>query len=114
MSIAAGGRIKQVIQKDTYPNNWLSNQTTVFNVQILNSAEYKSVTGNQPPSKPIDAQTYADNGMPFFDMYEEPSGISGDFSMVKSVAQIDGIEEKSVKPPLHLFGDVGKFCNTKR
>ncbi|KAJ4348715.1 uncharacterized protein N0V89_010093 [Didymosphaeria variabile] len=101
MSIAAGGKIKQAIHADTYSNEWLSDRTTVFNVQILNSAAYKVVTGNPPPSKPICAQTYAENGMPFFAIYEEPSGISGDFGMVKSVAQIDGIEEKNVNPGIH-------------
>ncbi|KAF2443479.1 ubiquitin-domain-containing protein [Karstenula rhodostoma CBS 690.94] len=107
MNIAAGGKIKQVIHKDTYENEWLSDQSTVFNVQILNSAAYQAVTGNPPPSKPISAQTYAKNGMPFFAMYEEPSGISGAFSMVKSVAQIDGVKDKNVKLPIRHIGEDG-------
>jgi hypothetical protein len=76
MSIAAGGRIKQVIHGDKGGQDWLPERTTVFNVQILNSATYTGITGTNPPSKPISASAYADHGFPFFELYEEPSGVS--------------------------------------
>lgn len=105
MSIAAGGKIEQVIHPDEDPaGDWLADRTTVFNVQVLNSAVYQAVTGTAPPSQPIDAETYKEHGLPFFKMYEEPSGISGDFSMVKSVGEIDGTEDKSVKPDVVVLG----------
>ncbi|KAF1979228.1 hypothetical protein BU23DRAFT_563445 [Bimuria novae-zelandiae CBS 107.79] len=98
MSIAAGGQIEQVIAKDTYNHEWLPEQTTVFNVQMLTSAAYKMVTGSAPPYKPIGAEEYAAHNMPFFKMYEEPSGVCGDFGAVKSVAQLDGVEKVVVEP----------------
>jgi hypothetical protein len=107
MSMAAGGKIKQVIHPDGNGEDWLSNRTTVFNVQILNSAVYKAVTGTDPPANPVSAQTYANNGFPFFKMYEEPSGISGDFSLVKSVGEIDNIKDKVVKPNTVVIGHRG-------
>lgn len=73
---------------------------TVFNVQILNSLAYKTVTGEHPPAKPMTAVEYAQHGFPFFKMYEESSGISGDFGAVKSVAEIDKKAEASVNPSL--------------
>ena len=98
MSVAAGGKISQVIQPDLRGNDWLRNRTTVFNVQILNSAACKAVTGVDPPDEPIDVATYAYYGFPFFSMFEEPSGISGDFEIVKSVAQIKDSKEEVIEP----------------
>lgn len=104
MSIAAGGHIHQVIYTDKMGDEWLPDRTTVFNVQVLNSAVYKAVTGRAPPTKPIDAKTYKKNGLPFFKMYEEPSGISGTFGLVKSVGQIDNIKEEHVEPDVVVLG----------
>ena len=36
--------------------------------------------------------------MPFFKMYEEPSGIFGEFSQVKSITEIDENTEGVVEP----------------
>lgn len=36
--------------------------------------------------------------MSFFKMYEEPSGIFGEFNQVKSIAEIDGSTEGMVDP----------------
>ncbi|KAF2826216.1 integral membrane protein [Ophiobolus disseminans] len=104
MTVAAGGKIHQVIHSDDNGQDWLSDRTTVFNVQILNSAVYKAVTGSAPPIQPVSAQTYKEAGLPFFKMYEEPSGISGDFSLVKSVCQIDDNMEDVVKPNVVPLG----------
>jgi hypothetical protein len=104
MSVAAGGKIKQAIVQDNHGVCCLSGHTTVFNTQILNSAVYKQVTGEAPPTQPIDAKTYESHGYPFFKMYEELSGISGNFSHVKSVAEIDGKVEDMVTPNVVAIG----------
>ncbi|KAF2006172.1 integral membrane protein [Amniculicola lignicola CBS 123094] len=104
MSIAAGGQIKQVIYKDDNTADWLPERTTVFNVQVLNSVNYREVTGGDPPPTPIDAETYKMHGLPFFDLYAEPTGIVGDFSNVKSVAEIDEANENEVYPPVLPIG----------
>jgi hypothetical protein len=107
MTIAAGGKIRQVIRPDYQGDEWLADRTTVFNVQILNSVVYQSVTGSAPPSQPMDAQTYKQHGFPFFDIYEEPSGVSGDFSMVKSVGQIDKNQDDEITPGVVTLGAGG-------
>jgi hypothetical protein len=91
MGIGAGGIIRQYICKDDNdPNIWDSDSGTIFNVQVLNSADFKSVTGEDPPETPITAKTYAEHGFPYYAIYDEkPSGIKGDFSGVKSVAEKD-------------------------
>jgi hypothetical protein len=90
MNVAAGGLIKQVIHRDIYQSNWDTTKTTVFNAQILNSALYQAVTGTMPPTMPIPHEIYTANGFPYYKMYEEPSGIHGNFELVKSVGQIAG------------------------
>lgn len=91
MGIAAGGLIKQSIHKDNNdPNIWDPASGTIFNVQILNSGVFKSLTGREPPRAPISAKTYAAYGFSYFDIKdEEPSGIKGDFTGVKSVNEKD-------------------------
>lgn len=99
MGIAAGGRIKQAIVRDT-GRKWLATQTKTFNLQILNTLHFHHVTGFRPPEPPIDARTYAAYGYPFFSMYEEPSDVSGDFSHVHSVGELDGIQDLSISPKI--------------
>lgn len=91
MGLAAGGLIKQTIVKDRYePDIWDTDNSAIFNVQILNSAVFKQVTGKQPPESPVTAQAYAQHGFPYFDIFDEkPSGIKGDFWGVKSVNEKD-------------------------
>jgi hypothetical protein len=101
MSVAAGGRILQSIVRDPYSaRKWNKGATIVFNVQILNALCFEQVTGRAPPPTPISAKSYADQGLPFFDMYEEQSGVSGDFDKVKSVAEVDGEDETHYTYPL--------------
>jgi hypothetical protein len=98
MGLAAGGKIKQAIVKDSGKHNWNHSQKRWFNVQILNSASFSRVTGLPTPLTPIDARTYAEHGYPFFEMWEEPTDIVGDFARVLSVSQIEGSPDAAVEP----------------
>jgi hypothetical protein len=96
MAVTPGGLIRQTIVKDPLQaHEWDTENTVMFNVQLINAAVFKNLTGIDPPSTPITAKTYAEKGYPFFALYEEPSGISGDFP-VKSWAAMD--KEKSNNP----------------
>ncbi|KIL92243.1 hypothetical protein FAVG1_04651 [Fusarium avenaceum] len=88
LSIAAGGCITQSIVAFSH-REYRKTVTATFNVRILNSASFEKVTGKKPPESPVTAQTYAECGYPFFSIYEEPTSISGNFSNLQSVAQID-------------------------
>lgn len=94
LGIAPGGLIKQTIVADPYSSDsWEPERSISFNVQILNSELFHQVTGQAPPPTPITAQTYADHGLPFFKLYEENSGIEGDFKGVKSVKAVDNAKD---------------------
>lgn len=67
MGIAAGGLIKQAIERDTYdPKIWDMDRTILFNVSVLNSNCFKHYTGLNPLETPVTARTYAHAGMPYF------------------------------------------------
>lgn len=72
MGLAPGGRIRQVIEEDPYGiDDW---DTSVYSrcfVHLLNSRDYRRVTGRKPPPTPITAQAYADADVPWFDWYGE-------------------------------------------
>ncbi|KAF2805015.1 ubiquitin-domain-containing protein [Mytilinidion resinicola] len=90
MGLAAGGQIKQVIKRDDYdPSKWIPALTTVFNIQILNTNTFRSVTGVSAPPTPITMETYVKHGLPFFSLDESPSSVAREFNPVKSVAEID-------------------------
>ncbi|KUJ10777.1 ubiquitin-domain-containing protein [Mollisia scopiformis] len=89
MTIAAGGTIHQAIVKDKISDShWDKHSTISFNLQILNAANFHSLLGISAPNTPISAATYAEYGYPFFKLYEDKSGIKGNFEGVKSVGQL--------------------------
>ncbi|EFQ27093.1 integral membrane protein [Colletotrichum graminicola] len=123
MGLAAGGLIKQTIEADTHPANiWDVEASVMVNLQILDVESFSAVTGQPAPDTPINAQSYAESGCPFFEIWgEEKSGIKGDFAEVKSVAQIEAeraradsktvVDEESV--PVRVL-QLGHFNSTFR
>jgi len=98
MGFAAGGLIKQYIQRDSYaPDSWDQSTTTAFNLQVLDAAVFKEVTGFAPPSCPIDARTYKEHGYPFFDIPEGESDVAGDFGDLKSLRELFFQDDGKVK-----------------
>jgi len=43
-------------------------------VHIINSEQFRQVTGFDPPPSPIDAQTYIEFGLPWFELYDADRG----------------------------------------
>lgn len=109
--MSAGGRIKQSIVADkSKREEWDFNRAIFFNVQIINSDSFTFVTGLPPPSTPITARTYLDMGLPYFSIWDEkPSGVSGNFSGLKSVNEIDST--KKTKDALKAVQEVSKTTN---
>ncbi|KAH8674098.1 hypothetical protein BX600DRAFT_509296 [Xylariales sp. PMI_506] len=123
MGLSAGGFIQQTIEPDRQPAEvWDIESAILLNIQILDAEAFSEVTGLPPPPTPISAATYASYDYPFFEIWgEEKTGIKGDFSEVKSVAQIeaerakargeDYKEEESVPQRVRF---IGKFQSTFR
>jgi hypothetical protein len=109
MAVAAGGWISQTIARGPYSaSRWEAGQPIVFNVQVLNSDCFDFVTGRAALPSPVDARTYTDLGCPFFEMYGEPSGITGKFAQVMSVAELDEDDETHYTPPIKKIKLAGR------
>jgi hypothetical protein len=75
MGVAAGGEIHQRIHPDRHGRNtWDPDSATEAFVAIVNSAQYRALTGRPPPPSPVDAATYTEHGLPWFELYDETRG----------------------------------------
>lgn len=110
MSIGVGGLIKQAILRDPHPSTaWDSENTAMFNIQLLSADAFQHVTGMAPPPSPVTAEHYAAAGLPFFEIQgEENSGVKGLFSDIKSFGELDrenglgGLERELTFPTIQL------------
>jgi hypothetical protein len=72
MGLGAGGAMKQKIYPDTHGIDvWNQDNFGSAMVYILNSAQYRRVTGAEPPPSPIEAATYTQHNLPWFELYDE-------------------------------------------
>lgn len=93
LGLGAGGQIQQKIYPDRYGlDTWDTGNTGEVFVHIVNSEQYRAITGEAPPPSPIDTQTYTAHGFPWFELYEEERGdvaVSRELSEVKSLGELE-------------------------
>jgi hypothetical protein len=92
MGIAAGSRIRQVINKDPFSAAaWCKPRATILSIQILNSVAFERLTGMLAPPSPITPQMYKQQGLPFFASYGEAVDVDGGHNLagVRSVGEVD-------------------------
>jgi hypothetical protein len=72
MGLGAGGEIRQKLYADPYgADAWDVDNRGRVDVHLINSVQYRELTGKSPPPTPIDARTYVAHGLPWFDLYDE-------------------------------------------
>ena len=75
MGLGAGGVMRQKIYPDPYGiETWEQSHYGSVTVHIVNSLQFRELTGIEPPPTPIDAKTYTEYGLPWFDLYDEFKG----------------------------------------
>jgi hypothetical protein len=93
MGISAGGKMEQKIYEDEYGvETWDENNLGRVYVHIVNSLVFREITGKEPPPSPISAKTYAEYGLPWFDLYDEDKNdvpVSEKLYTIKPVKLID-------------------------
>jgi hypothetical protein len=110
MGLGGGGKMRQKIYPDPYGvNTWDESSFGRVFIHIVNSEDWKRITGQEAPSTPVSAQAYAQHGYPWFDLYDEAMGdvaASKTLQGLKSVAQKDSdhgfenqMENDSIKIP---------------
>ena len=83
--------MKQEIYRDEYElSDWdLTHSSRCF-VNICNSMSWKNITGKWPATIPLTAKAYTNNGLPWFDYYDDTlTALKGRSSLnkLKSVVQ---------------------------
>jgi hypothetical protein len=110
MGLGAGGRLRQKVYPDRYgAETWDPDNRGRLHVHLLNSLQYREVTGRDPPPTPVSARTYTEYGLPWFELYDEDRAdvpASDALARVRSVRQQDqerglpaGAEEEPVDVP---------------
>ncbi len=101
LGVGAGGRVVQAIQRDmNSPRIWDVASAKILNLQIVDSATFRRVTGLDPPPTPISAQTYQQMGLPFYQFAGlDDSSASGGQAAVAGAwpAGLVGAAEAAVK-----------------
>lgn len=52
------------------------------------------------PTSSVTVETYRQHGFLFYAMYGEPTTVAGNFDLVKSIVQLQGIKDPSVNPSI--------------
>lgn len=109
MGLAPGGKMTQSIEKDSYESNcWDLNNSSRCFIHIANSLDWKVITDTEPPQMPPAAKDYSENGLPWFDYYDEKQNSLGGsfvlnklksvFAMGKEKRKMSLPENESVNP----------------
>ena len=93
--IAAGGKISQKIIRDPLPVvAYDHSKGQRLHISVINSAYFTSITGLPSPPSPVTPQTYLENNLPWFTLYDEHIPMANNastptpLSNVLSVAQL--------------------------
>eukprot|EP00727_Mastigamoeba_balamuthi_P008654 m51a1_g4410 hypothetical protein (529) ;mRNA; r:436186-438078 len=102
MGFAAGGRLRQKIYEDEHgPDHWFVEGRVSCVLHILNARHWRRIVRRDPPLPAITAQSYADAGLPWFDLYDEAEPAVPQqktvLEQVKSVKEMDALTK--TKPP---------------
>jgi hypothetical protein len=72
MGLGAGGQIRQKLYADPHGvDAWDTDNRGHVNVHLVNSEQYRALTGKSPPPTPVDAKAYIAHDLPWFDLYDE-------------------------------------------
>jgi hypothetical protein len=93
LGIAAGGSIEQKIYPDPFGiATWDQDNYGTLWAHLVNSHQFRALTGREPPATPITAKTYTEYGLPWFALYDEEAGdlpTDERLARVKSVSRIE-------------------------
>jgi hypothetical protein len=71
MGLAPGGLMRQEIYEDPYDlTDWDQRQASRCFISIVNSVDWRSLTGEAPPMRAPTARDYAEAGLPWFEYYD--------------------------------------------
>jgi len=100
MGVAAGGRMHQKIYPDQYGiDTWDQDRSTEVFIHLVNSRQYRAITGLAPPSSPVSPRLYTEMGLPWFDLYDEGRGDVAAPERLKSVKSLSELDSERGERP---------------
>ena len=92
MGLGAGGRMRQEVYVDGRPlaDYDESGALRVF-VHLCSAAQWTAITGEVPPSTPVDRDAYVDAGLPWFDYYDADAN---DLAPSVILAKVESVGKK--------------------
>ena len=95
MGLGVGGRIKQKIYPDPFGlETWDQSKIGFAYIYIVNSNQYRDITGLESPTTPIDMNTYNKYGVPWFELYDEEKGDVTSTIKLQKIKSIDKLERE--------------------
>ena len=92
LGVGAGGTLRQKIYPDGHGlHSWDPDSAVSLSLQLVNSDQYRALTGREPPASPVSAATYSEHGLPWFELYDEAAG---DVPAAERLAGVEPIEDK--------------------
>jgi len=99
MGLAAGGRMKQQIYEDPYElSDYDQRRGCRCFVTILNSSDWRAVTGERPPMLPPTAKDYAKAGLPWFDYFDAEAKSLGGSPILDKIKSLAKFKSKTDAP----------------
>ena len=95
MGLAPGGLMRQEVYEDEHGfDAWERDVRSRCFVHLLNSAQYRAVTGSAPPHEPPTAADYTRAGLPWFEYYDaDRAALEG----AQRLAHLDSVGVRRVK-----------------
>lgn len=106
MGLGAGGSITQSIATPVEPHtNWDTKAQASIFVEIANSAQWQSLTGSHPHSRPLTIEQYLEYGYPWFEWYDDTLARVGSdrLAEVATVRSVSGKRGDSALPDNTFF-----------
>ena len=100
MGLAPGGRMQQEIYDDPYGlDAWDQRRASRCFVSIVNSRQWRAITGERPPNTPPTAAQYTNAGFPWFDYYSEADSVDATDTL-KGVSSVADLGARKGEAPL--------------
>jgi hypothetical protein len=100
MGLAPGGLMDQQIYADPYNRDaWRTDVQARCFAHLLNSAQYRRITGQRPPTQPPTAADYTRAGLPWFNYYQDAPTVAGG-EPLKKLDSVAALGVKKGQKPL--------------
>lgn len=94
MGLGAGGTMTQKLYPDAHGlDTWDPTRSISIAIRIVNTHDWHALTGESPPPTPIDAEAYAQAGLPWFALYDEAKGDLAAAEPLARVRSVDSIDK---------------------